>query len=126
MYSFLDKGIKLCHKVILWNGTNLFVSYLPALKYSTVGIFLILYFAATSGQLSTSHFTTRTFPSYSWEISSIIGATILQGPHHSAQKSTNTGLSDFITRSSKFISFTSVAMTKYILNILIIICCKDS
>src|SRR5664279_3248237 len=124
MYSFLDKGIKLCHKVILWNGTNLFVSYLPALKYSTVGIFLILYFAATSGQLSTSHFTTRTFPSYSWEISSIIGATILQGPHHSAQKSTNTGLSDLMTISSKFPSFTSKAIILYFEIILINTVCK--
>ena len=33
---------------------------------------------------------------------SIVGPIILHGPHHSAQKSTSTGLSDFITFSSKF------------------------
>ena len=34
---------------------------------------------------------------YSAAISSRIGAIILQGPHHSAQKSSSTGLSDFRT-----------------------------
>src|SRR5262249_15125530 len=34
---------------------------------------------------------------YSVAISSRIGAIILHGPHHSAQKSSNTGLSDFRT-----------------------------
>ena len=33
-----------------------------------------------------------------------IGAIILQGPHHSAQKSTNTGVLDFKTSEGKFCS----------------------
>jgi hypothetical protein len=34
----------------------------------------------------------------------MIGPTILHGPHHAAQKSTITGLSDFKTTSSKVAS----------------------
>src|SRR5262245_49922076 len=45
---------------------------------------------------------TFTLPSYSLASSSRIGAIILQGPHHSAQKSTSTGVVDFKTSSSKF------------------------
>src|SRR5436853_177535 len=37
---------------------------------------------------------TFTLPSYSLATSSRIGAIILQGPHHSAQKSTSTGVDD--------------------------------
>src|ERR1700719_1085514 len=37
-------------------------------------------------------------------ISSRIGAIILQGPHHSAQKSSNTGISDFRTSLSNVAS----------------------
>src|SRR6185503_4496130 len=44
---------------------------------------------------------TFTLPSYSLASSSRIGAIILQGPHHSAQKSTRTGVVDFKTSSSK-------------------------
>src|SRR3546814_14822398 len=44
---------------------------------------------------------TVTLSPSSLEISSNAGAIILQGPHHSAQKSTTTGLSDFSTSSSK-------------------------
>src|SRR5688572_29727009 len=43
-----------------------------------------------------------TRPSYSLASSSRIGATILQGPHHSAQKSTRTGVVDLRTSASKF------------------------
>jgi hypothetical protein len=45
----------------------------------------------------------------------MIGPTILQGPHQAAQKSTNTGLSDFNTTSSKFASVISNAMVFYFL-----------
>ena len=84
------------------------------------------YFEATPGLLSTSHFTTRALPEYSFDISSIMGATILQGPHHSAQKSTTTGLSELMTNSSKLLSFTSNAIIIDILKFAIIICRKDS
>jgi hypothetical protein len=40
----------------------------------------------------------------------MIGPTILQGPHHAAQKSTITGLSDFNTTSSKVASVIANAM----------------
>src|SRR3954467_9594018 len=43
-----------------------------------------------------------TLPSYSPASSSSTGAIILQGPHHSAQKSTTTGVDDFKTSSEKF------------------------
>ena len=53
---------------------------------------------------SSSTFTFATFalPSYSTASSSIIGATVLQGPHHWAQKSTITGTFDFSTSNSNF------------------------
>src|SRR2546426_9215530 len=47
---------------------------------------------------------TLTFPSYSLASSSRIGAIILQGPHHSAQKSTSTGVGEFSTSCSKLAS----------------------
>src|SRR5450830_2019002 len=50
---------------------------------------------------STSSLAICSLPSYSLAISSRIGAIALQGPHHSAQKSTRTGLSDFNTSASK-------------------------
>src|SRR5215208_6408683 len=43
----------------------------------------------------------RTLPSISSAISSRVGATIRQGPHQEAQKSTSTGTSDFRTSLSK-------------------------
>src|SRR5699024_1714543 len=59
---------------------------------------------------STSTFPTTAFPSYSLLNSSMIGPTILQGPHQAAQKSTITGLSLFKTVSSKFASVISNAI----------------
>src|SRR5665213_178694 len=46
-------------------------------------------------------FTILSLPSMSLAISSSEGPIILQGPHHSAQKSTRTGVSDFRTSCSK-------------------------
>src|SRR6266404_3405634 len=46
-----------------------------------------------------------TRPSYSLASSSIIGASILQGPHHSAQKSTSTGADELRTSAPKLASF---------------------
>src|SRR5690349_18701028 len=57
-----------------------------------------------AGLASTSTLTTSTAPSYLAASFSISGATILQGPHHAAQKSTTTGRSDLSTSSSKFAS----------------------
>src|SRR6185312_1842281 len=52
--------------------------------------------------------TTRSLPSYCWANSSSIGAMALHGPHHSAQKSSSTGVSDFSTSCSKASSLTWV------------------
>src|SRR4051812_11327385 len=74
-------------------------------------------FIEMPGLLSTFTLPTTALPSYSFAISSTTGPTILQGPHHSAQKSTNTGLSDLSTNSSKFASVISKAMISIFLNI---------
>src|SRR5690554_7857252 len=72
------------------------------------------YLAANSWFASTSTFPTTALPSYSLLISSMIGPTILQGPHQTAQKSTNTGLSDFKTTSSKVASVISKAIILFL------------
>src|SRR5882757_2805505 len=53
-------------------------------------------------------FTTLSLPSISLAMSSSDGPIMRQGPHHSAQKSTRTGVSDFRTSCSKEVS---VALT---------------
>src|SRR5437867_2391270 len=50
---------------------------------------------------STFTFPILTAPAFSRATSSRSGAIILQGPHHSAQKSTITGLSPWVTSRSK-------------------------
>src|SRR5271166_3047839 len=64
------------------------------------------YLAGVCGLSSTLIFTNLTLPSYSLASSSIEGAMALQGPHHGAQKSIRTGLSDLRTSLSKFESVT--------------------
>src|SRR5436309_11955915 len=49
---------------------------------------------------------TFSLPAYEVATSSSIGAIILHGPHHSAQKSTSTGSLDFSTCSSNWSSLT--------------------
>ena len=66
--------------------------------------------AAVVGALSTSTLTTFRRPSYSPAISSTMGATARHGPHHTAQKSIKTGLSDLRTVSSKFASVISTVL----------------
>ena len=53
-----------------------------------------------AGLASTSIFAILSLPSCSLAISSSTGATIRQGPHHSAQKSTSTGSLDLSTSAS--------------------------
>src|SRR5580692_10941105 len=57
---------------------------------------------------STSIFPILILPWYSVASSSTMGAIARQGPHHVAQKSTSTGVSDFSTSWSKFESVTSI------------------
>src|SRR6266540_2595443 len=62
---------------------------------------------AVWGLASTSTFTTSTEPAYFSASLSISGATSRQGPHQAAQKSTITGLSFWMTSSSKLASVAS-------------------
>ena len=57
----------------------------------------------------------------SLDISSNVGAICLQGPHHSAQKSTITGLPALITSDSKFSSVTLTVAIKLIYNFISVI-----
>src|SRR6266516_1092294 len=59
---------------------------------------------AVCGLSSTLSLAIRSLPLCSEAISSSVGAIILQGPHHSAQKSTSTGVSAPPTVSSKVLS----------------------
>src|SRR6187402_1374490 len=59
----------------------------PALNSASVGIERTPNLAASSGFSSMLSLTTLTLPAISTEISSRLGAIILHGPHHSAQKS---------------------------------------
>ena len=59
------------------------------------------YFIGVSGFSSMFSFPMAARPLYSSASPSTAGAIIRQGPHHSAQKSTRTGLSEFSTVFSK-------------------------
>src|SRR5262249_55290933 len=52
--------------------------------------------------------TTLTLPAKSLATLSIVGVSIRHGPHHTAQKSTRTGLSDLVTSCSQFSPVTSI------------------
>src|SRR5689334_1699062 len=75
------------------------------------------YFCAVSGFSSTFSLTILTFSPTEPEISSRAGAIILHGPHHSAQKSTTTGLADLSTSASKFASETLPTAMKHLVRI---------
>src|SRR5918912_4095554 len=74
------------------------------------------YDEGTTGFSSTFIFTNVSLSPCSAASSSRIGSTWRHGPHHSAQKSTSTGLSDLSTWASKsasvtaFISATTVSV----------------
>src|ERR1041385_1172075 len=78
----------------------------PFLNSISVGIDMMPYLAAVAGFSSTLSFTILTLPFIVPAISSRAGAIILQGPHHSAQKSTTTGSALFSTSVSKSLSDT--------------------
>src|SRR6266545_5728751 len=65
---------------------------------------------ATSGFSSTLSLAMVSLPLCSSAISSRTGDTILQGPHHSAQKSTSTGVLDFNTSRSNVASVTAAPL----------------
>src|SRR5438270_7177639 len=62
---------------------------------------------ASWGKSSVSTLTTIARPAMSDAVRATSGAAVLQGPHHAAQKSTNTGTRDFWMISSNWISSTS-------------------
>ena len=64
----------------------------PLTKTLSVGIEVIPYFMAIAASSSVLSFTTLILPACSVAISSTIGPTARHGPHHSAQKSTRTGV----------------------------------
>src|SRR5215472_8716021 len=78
----------------------------PFLKSIKVGIDWMPYLAAVCGFSSTLSLTIFTLPSSVPAISSSAGAIIRHGPHHSAQKSTTTGLVAFNTSDSNVVSET--------------------
>src|SRR5436309_158092 len=65
------------------------------------------YFCALDGLSSTLSLAILRSSLFSFAMSSSNGAIILQGPHHSAQKSTNTGVADLITSDSNDLSLTT-------------------
>src|SRR5882762_631597 len=72
---------------------------------------LIWYISAVDGLSSTFSFTTAALSEYFSAIASTVGASIRQGPHHAAQKSTSTGFSDSRTSCSKELSLTSFTLS---------------
>jgi hypothetical protein len=76
---------------VLGDAPTLMSATAPALNMASVGIERTPNCEAISGFSSMLILATFTLPSISLEISSRLGAIILHGPHHSAQKSTTTG-----------------------------------
>jgi len=79
-----------------WRATSA-----PDLKTTIVGIAVIRNFEATDGNPSVFTFATINFPAASAATLPNSGATILQGPHQGAQKSTKTGSLDRMVRALK-------------------------
>ena len=71
---------------------------LPSRNALTAGMPWIRNAAASRWLASTSTFASSTFPARAAAARSSAGVSCLQGPHHSAQKSTTTGIS--LERSS--------------------------
>src|SRR5437870_2670588 len=71
---------------------------------------MIPYLPATSGFSSVLSFMTLSLALYSEASSSTMGATIWQGPHHTAQKSTKTKPWAFATSASQVEELTGVAL----------------
>src|SRR5690606_9807576 len=83
----------------------------PSLNSIRVGMPFTPIFDGTMGLSSMLTLAPVTLPASSSAICSSAGPICLQGPHHSAQKSTRTGVEDFRTSASKLSSVTfTVAM----------------
>src|SRR6056297_3996638 len=107
-------SIQLC-SAALGAAPVLFETTSPSLKMKSAGIPRIPNCTAELGLLSTSTLATLTLPFISAAISSSAGPICLQGPHHSAQKSTTTGISEFFTSASKVSSVTATVAMGFLL-----------
>src|SRR5699024_3668512 len=76
---------------LLGTAPTLVSTTLPSLNISMAGMPRMANCGGVCGFSSTFIFANVNLPAYSPASSSSTGATILHGPHHSAQKSTNTG-----------------------------------
>src|SRR5712692_4981941 len=76
----------------------------PSLNKIRVGMLITSKRRESSSCSSMLSLAIRSLPGWSLAMSSRTGAIILQGPHHSAQKSTRTGRSEPLISSSKFCS----------------------
>ena len=76
----------------------------PSLNRINVGMLITSKRRVTSRLSSMLSLAILSRPASSWAISSRVGAIILHGPHHSAQKSTSTGTSEALICSSKLAS----------------------
>src|SRR6056297_2916797 len=85
----------------------LFDTTWPSLKMKSDGMPRTPMAAAVLGLVSTSTLAILMESPYSAASSSSAGPICLQGPHHSAQKSTTTGTLEFLTSASKVSSVTA-------------------
>src|SRR6185312_8508602 len=100
-------------RAVLGAAPTLMSATSPSLKIIRVGMERTPYCAAISGFSSMLSLVIFTLPASSLEISSSDGPIILQGPHHSAQKSTTTGPEASSTSDLKLLLSTlTVAMMK--------------
>src|SRR6202142_4610655 len=88
----------------LVTAPTFWASTVPFLNKIKVGMPRMLNFGGVAGFSSILSFAMRTLSLFCSAISSRTGAIILQGPHHSAQKSSSTGRSDFSTSLSNVAS----------------------
>src|SRR6202023_3093632 len=88
----------------LVTAPTFWASTVPFLNRISVGMPRILNFGGVAGLSSMLSLAIRILSLYWSAISSRMGAIILQGPHHSAQKSSNTGFSDLSTSLSNVAS----------------------
>ena len=113
--SLYQMRFNLCKKLVFrhrsdrfrhWNASRKRCS---RLKRKNAGMPATLYCWASSIFSSQLTLPTISLSASSSPICSMIGDIMLHGPHHTAQKSTKTGLSDRITFSSKFSALISIA-----------------
>src|SRR5690349_24814071 len=91
------------------------VSTCPLLKTFIAGMEVIWYFMARSGFSSTFSLSTVILSGLSAWISSRTGATMRQGPHQAAQKSTSTGPSACSTSCSQVADVVALAVISFLL-----------